>query len=88
MFLRIGRVCVVVLALATSGSLLAEPPGPTTFSIVAADPENARAYYELGRSYLSAGDTDKAKEALQQFLSMAPNDPEAPSAKEMLSYLE
>lgn len=56
--------------------------------VLSADPENARAYYELGRSYLSAGDMNQAKEALQTFLTMAPNDPEAPSAKEMLGYLE
>ena len=56
--------------------------------VLAAAPDHARAYYELGRSYLSAGDVGKAKEALEKFLEMAPNDPEAPSAEEMLGYLD
>lgn len=56
--------------------------------VLSADPSNARAYYEIGRAYLSAGDMAKAKESLETFLEMAPNDPEAPSAEEMLGYLE
>jgi tetratricopeptide (TPR) repeat protein len=56
--------------------------------VLSADPQHSRAYYELGRAYLSAGDMDKAKQALQTFLEMAPNDPEAPSAQEMLGYLD
>ncbi len=56
--------------------------------VLSADPKHSRAYYELGRAYLSAGDMEKAKEALQTFLELAPNDPEAGSAQEMLGYLE
>ncbi len=56
--------------------------------VLAADPDNARAYFEIGRAHLSAGDTESAKEALRTFLEMAPNDPEASTAEEMLSYLQ
>jgi len=56
--------------------------------VISADPQHSRAYFELGRAYLSAGDMEKAKGALETFLEMAPSDPEAPSAQEMLGYLE
>ncbi len=49
------------------------------------DPELAVAHYTLGKIYAST-DINKAKEHLQKFLQMAPDDPEAPSAKEMLRY--
>lgn len=49
------------------------------------DPENARAYYSLGKIYAST-DTSKAREYLQKFIEMAPEDPEVGTAKEMLSY--
>jgi tetratricopeptide (TPR) repeat protein len=52
----------------------------------AADPSLARVYYMLGLCY-SGTDTAKAKESLQKFLELAPNDPDAATAKEMLSYL-
>jgi tetratricopeptide (TPR) repeat protein len=56
--------------------------------VLSADPEHARAHYQLGRAYLSAGDYEKAKQYLQRFIEMAPEDPEVPSAREMLSYLD
>ncbi len=49
-------------------------------------PEMARAHYTLGLIHLSS-DKAKAKKHLQKFLELAPDDPEAGSAKEMLSYL-
>ncbi len=49
------------------------------------NPEMARAHYALGKIYAST-DTSKAKEHLQKFIAMAPDDPEVASAKSMLSY--
>ncbi len=48
-------------------------------------PEMARAHYTLGLIY-SSRDTAKAKEHLLKFIELAPDDPEVPSAKEMLAY--
>ena len=56
--------------------------------VISADPEHARAYYQLGRSYLSAGDYEKGKQFLERFIEMAPNDPEVEGAREMLAYLD
>lgn len=54
---------------------------------VAADPKHAKAHYMLGLAY-SGSDTAKAKEHLQKFLELAPNDPDAATAKEMLGYMK
>ena len=56
--------------------------------VLSADPAHARAHFWLGKSYHSAGDYEKGKEYLQKFIEMAPDDPEVPGAREMLSYLE
>ena len=56
--------------------------------VLAADPEYALAHYQLGRAFLSAGDMARAKTELEKFVEMAPEDPEVPTAKEMLQYLE
>jgi tetratricopeptide (TPR) repeat protein len=56
--------------------------------VLAADPEYARAHYQLGRVFLSAGDLPRAKTELETFIAMAPDDPEVPVAQEMLKYLE
>lgn len=55
---------------------------------VTTDPANGRAYYELGLCYVNLNDTAKAKGAFQKFLELAPNDPEAPLAQQMLSALK
>jgi len=57
--------------------------------IAPADPKFAKAHYVLGLNY-SKDDAKKAqaKEQLQTFLQMAPNDPDAATAKEMLAYLK
>jgi tetratricopeptide (TPR) repeat protein len=57
--------------------------------IAPADPKFAKAHYVLGLSY-AKDDTKKeaAKQHLQAFLQMAPNDPDAGTAKEMLAYLK
>jgi tetratricopeptide (TPR) repeat protein len=55
---------------------------------LAAKPDYAKAHYMLGLSYVSANDMAKAKEHLQEFVRLAPNDPDAAAAKEMLGTLQ
>jgi tetratricopeptide (TPR) repeat protein len=57
-------------------------------SLLQADPKNARAHYMLGLCYTNAGDLARAKEHLETFLQLAPNDPEAQSARQMLAELK
>ncbi|HEX2252758.1 MAG TPA: tetratricopeptide repeat protein [Thermoanaerobaculia bacterium] len=52
-----------------------------------AKPDTARAHYLLGLSYANGGDNAKAKQHLQRFLELAPDHPEAGTAKEMIAYL-
>jgi Flp pilus assembly protein TadD len=42
----------------------------------------------LGLCYSSSGENSKARAAFEKFLELAPNDPEAGTVKEMLSYLK
>jgi tetratricopeptide (TPR) repeat protein len=58
-------------------------------AIAPADPRFAKAHYILGLTY-AKDDAKKAaaKEQLNTFLQMAPNDPDAGTAKEMLAYLK
>ncbi|MCZ6507107.1 MAG: tetratricopeptide repeat protein [Acidobacteria bacterium] len=51
-------------------------------------PDNARAHYKLGLALLSAEDTSAARGHLERFLELAPDDPEAPAARDMLTYLQ
>ena len=55
---------------------------------VEADPDHAAAHYTLGLCYLNTGNQGGAKEKLERFLTLAPDHPEAPSAREMVSFLE
>ncbi|HEY4593944.1 MAG TPA: tetratricopeptide repeat protein, partial [Thermoanaerobaculia bacterium] len=57
--------------------------------IAPTDPKFAKAHYVLGLTY-AKDDTKKeaAKAQLNTFLQMAPNDPDAATAKEMLAYLK
>jgi tetratricopeptide (TPR) repeat protein len=48
----------------------------------------AKAYYFIGLQHLSSGENAEAKAALGKFVEMAPEDPEAATAKEMLTYIE
>ena len=54
---------------------------------VSVDPKHAKAHYMLGLAY-AGSDAAKAKEHLQKFLELAPNDPDAAAAKEMLGYMK
>lgn len=53
--------------------------------VLEAEPQRAKAHYMLGLCYVNLGDGAHAKEHLQKFLELAPNDPDAATAKEMLS---
>lgn len=55
--------------------------------ILAADPDHGKAHYMMGLSYVNLGDNAKAKEHLQRFVELAPEDPDAVTAREMINYL-
>lgn len=55
--------------------------------VLAIQPDNARAHYHLGLCYVSMGDTAKGKEMLSRFVELAPQDPDAAVAQEMISTL-
>ncbi len=55
---------------------------------LAIDPSLAKAYYFLGLDQLSKGNNDEARAALEKFIALAPDDAEAPTAKEMLTFIE
>ncbi|MEM7350870.1 MAG: tetratricopeptide repeat protein [Acidobacteriota bacterium] len=52
------------------------------------DPNLAKAYYFIGLDHLSSGENAEAKASLQKFVELAPDDPDAAAAKEMMSYIE
>ncbi len=54
---------------------------------VAVDEKFAVAWYELGMVYARAGKSAEAKEALNKYLALEPTGKDAPTAKEMISYL-
>jgi tetratricopeptide (TPR) repeat protein len=56
--------------------------------VVALDPDHARGHYMLGLVSVNSGDNATAKEHFGRFLELTPNDPDAPTAREMLEYLE
>jgi tetratricopeptide (TPR) repeat protein len=53
-----------------------------------ADPEFAKAHYYLGLCHVNTGNTALAREHLTAFVEMAPEDPDAAAARDMLDYLE
>jgi Tfp pilus assembly protein PilF len=55
--------------------------------VLTVDPNNAQAHYLLGLVYLGEGENEKTKEHLERFLALTPDDPDAPSAQEILSYI-
>jgi tetratricopeptide (TPR) repeat protein len=56
--------------------------------ILQAQPDHAKTHYMLGLCYVGEDDKVKAKEHLSRFLALAPNDPDAGTAQEMIKYLE
>ena len=55
--------------------------------ILAARPDHAKAHYLLGLSYTNLGDPGSARTHFEKFLELAPEDPDAATAQEMLDYL-
>jgi tetratricopeptide (TPR) repeat protein len=55
--------------------------------VLEAEPDDARAHYLLGMALYNTGDTAAAKQHLNRFLELAPDDPDAPIAREILSYM-
>lgn len=54
------------------------------------DPDHARAHYQLAISYICLDDNEScvlAKYHLMRFIELAPDDPEVPTAKDLLLYL-
>jgi tetratricopeptide (TPR) repeat protein len=56
--------------------------------VLAANPDHAKAHYLMGLVFVNEADNAKAREHLQKFLALAPDDPDAATAKEMLQYLQ
>lgn len=56
--------------------------------VLATDSGHAKAHYFLGLCRINLGDSAAAKEHLATFLALAPEDPEAASARDMLKFLE
>ena len=55
---------------------------------LAIDPGLAKAYYFIGLDHLSRSENAEARATLQKFIDLAPEDAEAATAEEMLSYIE
>jgi tetratricopeptide (TPR) repeat protein len=56
--------------------------------ILLGQPDHAKTHYMLGLCYVGEDDKPKAKEHLARFLELAPDDPDAATAQEMIKYLE
>lgn len=61
---------------------------PLLAQAVEADPEFAVAHYELGMLYVRLGDSPHAREHLNRYLELEPTGKDAPTAKEMLKYVQ
>ena len=61
---------------------------PLLRQAIAADGTFAPAYYELGMLYVRTGKNADAKQSLQKYLELEPNGKDAPTAKEMLKYVQ
>jgi tetratricopeptide (TPR) repeat protein len=56
--------------------------------ILQTQPDHAKTHYMLGLCYVGEDDKVKAKEHLDRFLALAPDDPDAGTAQEMIKDLE
>lgn len=55
---------------------------------VAGDPDLARAHYVLGLALVNQGEDAAARQHLQRFVELAPDDPDAASAQAMIRHLD
>ena len=51
------------------------------------DPNNPRSHYYLALIYVNEGANEEAKGHLERFIQLAPDDPDAGTAGELLEYL-
>jgi tetratricopeptide (TPR) repeat protein len=56
--------------------------------VLEVNPNRARAHYYLGLMYVSDGANDLAIDHLQKFLTIAPDDPDAATAAELVEFLK
>jgi Tfp pilus assembly protein PilF len=56
--------------------------------VLAIDPAHARSHYLLGFILMREGTKAEARKHLQRFLELAPTDPDAPTAKDALRFLQ
>jgi tetratricopeptide (TPR) repeat protein len=56
--------------------------------VLKAAPDNAHAHYLLGMVRFNSGEQDEAKKHLSRFIELAPEDPDAAAAREILKYME
>lgn len=61
---------------------------PLLEQAIAADPEFAQAYYELGMLYAGMSKNAEARRNLQKYLELEPSGNNAATAKEMLAYVK
>jgi tetratricopeptide (TPR) repeat protein len=61
---------------------------PLLKQAIAADPNMAQAYYELGMIYVRSGNKADARTNLQKYLELKPDGKDAATAKEMLAYVK
>ncbi len=55
--------------------------------VIQVDPNNAKAHYYLGLIYVGEGANAEAKRSLERFVALAPDDPEAATASELIVFL-
>lgn len=55
--------------------------------VLLVDPNNVKCHYYLGLIHVNEGAADKAKVHLQKFVQLAPDDPDAATAGDLLAYL-
>lgn len=55
--------------------------------VLEVDPSDARCHYYLGLIHVNRGENQRAMSHLRKFVAIAPDDPEAATAQDLLSYL-
>jgi len=86
---EIARENLLHLAMASYNANDMEKAKERFSKVLQVDPNNAQAHYLLGLIYLGEGDAAKAdvQKHLERFLELAPDDPDADSARDILEYL-
>ena len=66
----------------------AEEAAQALEKVLEVEPDHARAHYLLGVALFNTGQTGPASEHLRRFIELAPDDPDAVIAKDLLAYAE